>query len=292
MPDLRRMVRYYEAAGPDYEAWSPAFNMHFGYWRTGINPFDREAMLEEMNRQIARRLGGAGSFLDMGCGLGATARALLKHLPGSKIKGVTLVPWQVQQARRLTTDAQSIEFVEADYRNTAFPSASFDGVYAVESLCHGPGRDKADCLSEASRLLRPGGVLVVADGFLKHGRPLKGWVDACHRRICNCWSMDSLAVLPEFVEKLRDLGFGEISIREVSWRVAPSVAHVPFVTLRFLAKKLLLERTSLSRERWNNILAPILTGVVGLARDHFGYFFVEGRKSLKNQPRVCMGESE
>ena len=23
--------RYYEEAGPDYAAWSPEFNMHFGY---------------------------------------------------------------------------------------------------------------------------------------------------------------------------------------------------------------------------------------------------------------------
>ena len=38
--------RYYEEAGPDYAAWSPNFNMHFGFFRRGMNPFDREAMLE------------------------------------------------------------------------------------------------------------------------------------------------------------------------------------------------------------------------------------------------------
>ena len=25
--------RYYQEAGPDYAAWSPNFNMHFGYFR-------------------------------------------------------------------------------------------------------------------------------------------------------------------------------------------------------------------------------------------------------------------
>jgi hypothetical protein len=48
--------RYYEEAGPDYAAWSPNFNMHFGFFRRGMNPFDREAMLEEMNLQVLRRL--------------------------------------------------------------------------------------------------------------------------------------------------------------------------------------------------------------------------------------------
>ena len=37
--------RYYEEAGMDYAAWSPAFNMHFGWWRRGMNPFRREPML-------------------------------------------------------------------------------------------------------------------------------------------------------------------------------------------------------------------------------------------------------
>jgi MPBQ/MSBQ methyltransferase len=48
--------RYYEEAGPDYAAWSAAFNMHFGFFRWGMNPFRREAMLEEMNRQVFDRL--------------------------------------------------------------------------------------------------------------------------------------------------------------------------------------------------------------------------------------------
>ncbi len=48
--------RYYEEAGPDYAAWSPHFNMHFGFFRWGINPCRREAMLEQMNREIQHRL--------------------------------------------------------------------------------------------------------------------------------------------------------------------------------------------------------------------------------------------
>ena len=50
------------------------------------------------------------------------------------------------------------------------PSASYDGVYALESSCHAHGADKGALLAEAYRLLRPGGRLVVADGFLSTGR--------------------------------------------------------------------------------------------------------------------------
>src|SRR6266542_85614 len=42
-----QLIAYYEEAGPDFGAWSPAFNMHFGYYRFGFNPFRRERMLND-----------------------------------------------------------------------------------------------------------------------------------------------------------------------------------------------------------------------------------------------------
>jgi len=35
------LAEYFSEAGPDYYAWSHAFNMHFGYFRWGMNPFRR-----------------------------------------------------------------------------------------------------------------------------------------------------------------------------------------------------------------------------------------------------------
>ena len=45
------LEQYYREAGPDYAAWSREFNMHFGYYRAGANPLDREAMLQQMPTQ-------------------------------------------------------------------------------------------------------------------------------------------------------------------------------------------------------------------------------------------------
>jgi len=50
------LEEYYTEAGADYAAWSPEFNMHFGYFRWGMNPFDRERMLEQMNVEVLHRL--------------------------------------------------------------------------------------------------------------------------------------------------------------------------------------------------------------------------------------------
>ena len=49
--------------------------MHFGFFRWGMNPLGRESMLEEMNLQVAARLGllpdSRQEIIDLGCGLGA-----------------------------------------------------------------------------------------------------------------------------------------------------------------------------------------------------------------------------
>jgi len=101
--------RYYEEAGPDYAAWSAPFNMHFGFFRWGMNPFQREAMLEQMNLEVLDRLHlnpepsacSPARILDMGCGLGATLRSFARRLRGADLNGITLVPWQLEQGQRL-----------------------------------------------------------------------------------------------------------------------------------------------------------------------------------------------
>ena len=143
--------RYYEEAGPDYAAWSAAFNMHFGFFRWGMNPFDREAMLEQMNLEILKRLQLSDALsahpriLDMGCGLGATLRSIARRLPTAELKGITLVPWELEQGRLLNQsrpDFTNVELDLGDYERTTYPSASFDAVYALESSCYGNGANK------------------------------------------------------------------------------------------------------------------------------------------------------
>lgn len=140
-----RFQRYYEEAGPDYAAWSPHFNMHFGYYRPGMNPFNREAMLEQMNREILDRLNLPNSpaprVLDMGCGLGATLRSFARAIPKADLHGITLVPWQFEQGRRLNLSSPQtagIGLALANYENTGFPSESYDAAYAIKAAATAP----------------------------------------------------------------------------------------------------------------------------------------------------------
>ena len=278
--------RYYEEAGPDYAAWSAAFNMHFGFFRWGMNPFDREAMLEQMNLEILKRLQLSDALsahpriLDMGCGLGATLRSIARRLPTAELKGITLVPWQLEQGRLLnqsSPDFTNVELDLGDYERTTYPSASFDAVYALESSCYGNGANKSKLVREAHRVLRPGGRFVVADGFLGPGK-LRGPQQQVCRRLCDCWAISNLGEVHAFARELERTGFSNIVIEPMQSRVAPSVLHVPWVTLKFLLTSVVFGQRKMTTARWNNVLAPILLPFVGRPIGPLAYYLISATR--------------
>lgn len=290
--DPGRILRYYSEAGPDYAAWSPGFHMHFGYFRRGMNPAKREEMLNEMTRQVLSRLAIDGGrphrLLDMGCGLGASTRLAARERPGARLDGISLVPWQVAEARRLTAE-QGLDgraaFFEDDYTAAPFADASYDGIFAIESACHAAGWAKSGFVREAARLLKPGGRLVVADGFVKGTEPMNPLLGWCYRRVCANWALETFAEIDAFRACLERHGFVGVRVEDASWRIAPSVLHVPWVTARFLARQLVESRLRLTRARWGHLVACVLSPVVGMARRRFAYCLVSATRD-EERPRM------
>jgi cyclopropane fatty-acyl-phospholipid synthase-like methyltransferase len=279
------LEQYYREAGPDYAAWSREFNMHFGYYRAGVNPLRRETMLEQMNAEVLTRLKVEGiaepQLLDLGCGLGATLRSFARRLPQAWLLGITRVPWQVENARALNHAAgcgERVRVLEGDYEDTMLPSASYDGVYALESSCHAHRADKGALLAEAYRLLRPGGRFVVADGFLESDGFANDLQQRIYRKLCDCWVIEQLAQLDLFRARLAELGFTDITIEHLQMRVAPSVAHIPWVTLKFLLTDVVFGKSKMTRARWNNVLAPVLLPLVSAPLGPMTYCMITATK--------------
>lgn len=276
--------RYYEEAGPDYASWSPGFNMHFGFFRRGMNPFDREAMLEQMNLEVLDRLHVAGDrprLLDLGCGLGATLRSFARRLPSADLHGITIVPWQLEHGRILNqsdTRTAAINLSLDHYECTSYQSGFFDAVYAIESSCYGTGANKSRLIREAHRLLRPGGRFVVADGFIGPGK-LRGPQRPLFRTLCDCWAIDTFGEIGAFTHELEHAGFRDIAVEQIQARVTPSAFHVPWVTLKFLLTQVVFGRRKMTRARWNNVLAPVLLPFVGYPIGPFAYYLISATRT-------------
>ncbi|MDP9893295.1 SAM-dependent methyltransferase [Variovorax boronicumulans] len=282
---------YFTEVAVDYSAWSPSYNMHFGFWRAGLNPLRREGMLVEMNRAVGRALRLDESqpaasrqrrcVIDMGCGAGATARTLVGDDASLYAVTVTNVPVQNRIAARLDAAAgvaDRMAHIEADYTRTGLPAAQADGAWAVESACYAEGTTKADFVREAARLLKPGARLVVVDGFLLRKNPgrIAAWL---HRLWADSWAVPTLAVRDDFTEALRDNGFEDIEFKSLRWRVAPSALHIPVLATRFTLAELWKARGRLSPWRRKHIVASYCALALGMFWRDFDYCMVTARRA-------------
>ncbi|MEO8502379.1 MAG: methyltransferase domain-containing protein [Acidobacteriota bacterium] len=273
---------YYTQTGMDYRAWSRSFNMHFGYFRAWMNPFALEPMLEEMSEQVFQRLELRPGMrvLDLGCGLGAPTRALIRGRAVA-VTAVTIVQWQIDMARRLTegiVTRGTVEWTLGDYTGLDLPTAGYDAAFSIEASCHARGADKEPFVAEAGRLLASGARLVVADGFMKRSAGLPRWYAALLDFMNRSWAVERFADLEAFRACLEQHGFEILATEDISWRIAPSVMHVPRVTLKFLVGELLVHRHKLGGVRWGHVLACLAAPLIGIGRQWFGYYLVTARK--------------
>jgi tocopherol O-methyltransferase len=152
-----QVARHYDSLDPFYrELWGE--HLHHGLWETGRESTDDAVRL--LVRRVADRAGihSNQSVCDVGCGYGATAR-LLAHERGANVTGLTVSSVQHQHAVRAAGNDRRLRFLQRDWLDNGLADASFDAVIAIESTEHMD--DKPRFFSEAARVLRPGGRLVV-----------------------------------------------------------------------------------------------------------------------------------
>lgn len=139
---------------------------HFGYYSdSSAWPFPIEKALRAMESKMleALNLPPRSKVLDCGCGVGHVAMYMATR-GGLEVEAFDYMAHHVEKARRNITAAGLQDLVkvrQADYHHLdeQFKDASFDGVYTMETLVH--ASDPASVLVGYSRLLKPGGVLVL-----------------------------------------------------------------------------------------------------------------------------------
>lgn len=276
----KKVIDYYDNATDDYKFWSKDYNMHFGLaiW----NIFNREKMLRKMNSYILNKSGVSGSkekkFIDLGCGCGGTLRQGCKENSTSNITGVTLSKWQIAKCNELLqkSNTSNGKVLEEDYHNLPFSDSQFDSGYALESLCHSQDREKV--IQEASRVIKKGGNLVIADGFLKIKlENASGFFKKSFDILCKGWAIPDFANIDDFKTILSNHHFKITEMEDLSWKIAPSVIHSPFVILKYLLYAL-VGKAPLKEQNLNNLKGSFMGLWIGIQRRKFSYFMIKAVK--------------
>jgi SAM-dependent methyltransferase len=220
----RRVTAYYESTQRLYSALWSRHAVHYGLWELGTR--DHGESLRNLDRCVAEHLGlpAQARVLDAGCGVGGSS-CYIAAAHGQHVVGITLSGYQaraaVRRARRLLL-ARRPAYLRADFARSPFSDESFDGVIAIESSCH--AERKEDFLAEVYRLLRPGGRLVVADGFRAAARPWPG--DPRYRALCEGMALTDLAVAAEFATQAEAAGLVLETDRDLTASIMPSAHRI------------------------------------------------------------------
>jgi arsenite methyltransferase len=119
-----------------------------------------------MQSICARYMGGIAAHdaraLEIGCGNGAATTLIMQHLRPARLVGIDPSFFFIDMARERFKGEPRVSFARGEAASTKQPDASFDIVIAhtvYSHLLHPPS-----ALTEAWRVLKPGGQLVIFDG--------------------------------------------------------------------------------------------------------------------------------
>jgi SAM-dependent methyltransferase len=98
--------------------------------------------------------------LDLGCGTGRFTLPLAER--ARSVSGLDMSPMMLATARKKLADrGLEADLHEGDMADLPFDDASFDVVVSMLALMHIPRQDRQQVFSEAARVLRPGGRLLI-----------------------------------------------------------------------------------------------------------------------------------
>lgn len=133
--------------------------------------------------QVMARAGDAKRLLDMGCGFGKSTRPFYSQHRDLDVVAVDLAEPCLRLAALTATEdqARNVHYKQADAAKTGLDDASVDVVTSTMMLHEMPPSHIRDILSEASRVLAPGGLSIHLD-FLSEEDPYKRYIHYGHAR--------------------------------------------------------------------------------------------------------------
>ncbi len=201
--------------------------INFGYWQDftpGLISIDeRTESQANLYRTVLRRLEITSTdvALEVGCGIAVGAALALREFTPRAVHGLDLSPDQLDRATRINADViahQPDRFVlrQGSALELPYPDEKFDKCYSVEAAQHFD--NLAAFASEAYRVLRPGGRLVVTTFFT----PYPAAIDQLQRLIETIDSgVDVVLAIDTFRDDLLEAGFVDVRVENIGdhvWR--------------------------------------------------------------------------
>jgi ubiquinone/menaquinone biosynthesis C-methylase UbiE len=176
-------------------------------------------------RELAPDARRAARLLDVACGTGRTLEQIHVAHPQLRLSGLDLSPFYVEEAReRLGTLGADVSIVAENAESMPFKDGLFDVVTSTYLFHELPRRARRNVLREMTRVLRPGGLLVIEDSVQPVDSP------------------EVAFFLERFPEDFHEPFYRDYLRDDLAAAVAESGAEVLAVEPHFLAKVVIARR--------------------------------------------------
>lgn len=162
--------------------------------------------------------------LDAGCGQGVVSAYFAKKY-GSKIFGITLVPFEIERAQERAKNSgiqEKTNYQVMDYSATNFLDNHFDAIYTTETLSHSP--DIRKTLKEFFRILKPGGKIALFEYTLASDEKFSAWEKKMLDVVIEGSAMMGLKDFRhnQFTGVLKNAGFENVNEQNITENIRPS----------------------------------------------------------------------
>jgi SAM-dependent methyltransferase len=220
--EMEDVKRYYRTNKLPYKLFhSKKGFVHVGITRDGkFNEKDLYEQLKYIEKYISKL--NAKKVLELAAGKCANLFYLAEKFPSMSFSGLDLPDGQFNVNDKRAKSLENISLFEGDYHDLRiFGDEEFDIVFIIEALCYS---DKKEIVAkEVKRILKPGGVFILIDGYLSRSLDeLSESEKVCHS-ICAKGMMLHRYYLYENVrDGILEVGFDVVQEDDLSKYVVPT----------------------------------------------------------------------
>lgn len=226
------VAEYYNTTQNHYERWwnlKTQLSLHYGIWTPKTRNFAEALVNTNALLFEAAALKSTDQVLDAGCGVGGAALFVHQQC-GAPVTGISLSEKQIATATAAAQErgvAKQVNFQIQDFTHTSFPDASFDVIWACESVCH--AANKRDFVKESFRLLKKGGRLVLFDFFKTRDdqKDSSNWI----KKWADTWAVPDFDTVETFKNHFNELGFEKVEHTDYTPHIQKSAKRMYYAAL-------------------------------------------------------------
>jgi SAM-dependent methyltransferase len=246
--DVQRVIEYYEQCHVAFRKYHSAE----GAVHMALNDGDRfdpsgfYAPLRRLEATWPSQM--PRDVLELGFGQGFNLADLGARHPQMRFSGIDLTPVHLALAERRVRELglHNVSLKLGDFHQLPYAATGFDQAFAIEVFCHASDIERA--FAEIARVLRPGGIFTLFDGYLT--RPASQFTAdeaLAAELIAKGMAIDHLQCVDDIHAQARRSGFIPRGLTVLDTEVMPTlrrlerltgaVIRIPWLGRRALAKR-------------------------------------------------------